>query len=88
MRKRTCFAFVLLLTFFISCTKNELAGFNILTETKEVGAPVCPSGGVMINTGLDKNRNNLLESAEVESTKYICSGDDKLPSDCRCPKLN
>lgn len=35
---------------------------------------MCPAGGIMVKTGIDKNRNNILDSSEVDKTKYVCNG--------------
>lgn len=34
----------------------------------------CPTGGLIIKTGIDKNKNNVLDADEVQNTKYVCNG--------------
>lgn len=36
----------------------------------------CEQGGLKVSTGLDANRNNSLDSPEVQQTKYICKTDE------------
>lgn len=42
--------------------------------TSEPASSNCPTGGLNIKSGIDKNNNNKLDSNEVENTKYICNG--------------
>jgi len=37
-----------------------------------VGNTTCLNGGVQINSGLDANSNNSLESGEINATEYVC----------------
>ncbi|MGE5428409.1 MAG: hypothetical protein ACM3O8_10970 [Methylococcaceae bacterium] len=54
---------------------NGIDGINSLTNMTEVSASsVCEAGGFKIDVGLDKNRNNMLDASEIESTRYICNG--------------
>lgn len=48
-------------------------GLNSLTNTVEipVGDEQCPGGGLVLESGLDANRNGLLDSDEVQSTSTI-----------------
>ncbi|WP_444547776.1 DUF7151 family protein [Stigmatella ashevillensis] len=53
------------------------AGFAALTKTTAVaGGANCVAGGVKLETGLDSNRNALLDASEVDATmtRYICNG--------------
>jgi hypothetical protein len=34
----------------------------------------CPAGGLLIKSGLDKNQNDILDSAEVDQVKMVCHG--------------
>ncbi|NIP31962.1 MAG: hypothetical protein GTO02_21040, partial [Candidatus Dadabacteria bacterium] len=36
----------------------------------------CPEGGVRVSTGLDVNRNGILDPSEVTETTYLCNGQD------------
>jgi len=53
-------------------------GFNTLVKTTNLTAAQssCRSGGVRLQFGLDANRNNILDNAEIISslTKTICNG--------------
>lgn len=48
-------------------------GFNSLIKTspEPVGLN-CSNGGLKIETGLDTNRDNVLDNGEVTSTNYLC----------------
>jgi hypothetical protein len=46
----------------------------LVTLTEEAPGMNCPNGGSAVKTGLDDNRNGMLEPAEVDSTRYVCSG--------------
>jgi hypothetical protein len=48
-------------------------GLNSLTNTVEipVGDEQCPGGGLVLESGLDANRNGLLDSDEIQSTSTI-----------------
>ncbi len=43
-------------------------------------APTCPAGGVRIDAGLDLDRNGVLETDEISTTRYVCDGggDEKI----------
>lgn len=34
----------------------------------------CPQGGLTVYSGVDKNKNNILEDSEVDQTKNVCNG--------------
>jgi len=36
----------------------------------------CPNGGILVETGIDDNGNDLLESTEVDTSEKICNGTD------------
>ena len=36
----------------------------------------CPNGGVNISTGLDDNRNSVLDIDEVDASQFLCHGSD------------
>jgi len=42
--------------------------------TEEPSGINCPDGGTKFQSGLDQNRNNILESSEILQTEYICDG--------------
>jgi hypothetical protein len=54
-------------------------GSLIKQQKITVDKSTCLSGkGVMITTGVDKNRNGLLDSVEIDQTSIVCDGADGL----------
>ena len=54
---------------------DGLDGLTALVVTAEEAAgDNCPAGGVRLNTGLDTNKNHMLDAAEVTTTSYLCNG--------------
>ncbi len=53
------------------------AGYNSLIKMMEVTDETseCEFGGVQIDTGLDLNRNSVLEEFEIEQTQVLCTAD-------------
>jgi hypothetical protein len=50
-------------------------GHNALVAViAEAPGANCPNGGSQITGGLDANGNGTLESAEINSTQYVCNG--------------
>jgi hypothetical protein len=49
------------------------AGLNSLIATRDVqkGDATCAGGGRIVESGLDSNRNGVLEAAEVTNTEYL-----------------
>ena len=67
-------ASLLLIAIFSSCEK-ENNGLNSLVDLQETAPGIdCINGGVVVKSGLDKNRNNLLDTDEVTSVKSVCNG--------------
>ena len=51
-------------------------GFNSLISIVSVISPTtCAYGGSTVNSGLDTNRNNILDPSEITSTSYVCNGE-------------
>lgn len=48
-------------------------GFNSLVATRDVlpGDAVCLGGGLALDSGLDTNRNDILDPSEVTATEYL-----------------
>jgi 5'-nucleotidase len=48
-------------------------GFNSLVDIREVpvGDAQCPSGGFAVDSGLDRNRNDILDPEEITSTTFL-----------------
>jgi hypothetical protein len=54
------------------CNGNE--GLTSLSSVvAEPTSANCPNGGFKVTTGLDVNRNNVLDNSEVQGTQYICN---------------
>ncbi|WP_422092093.1 DUF7151 family protein [Tenacibaculum ovolyticum] len=50
-------------------------GFNSLINTvTEPSGSTCKNGGIKIETGIDENRNDVLDEVEITKTQYICNG--------------
>lgn len=70
-----------LLTF--SCKKDDgpagPAGSKSLINLKQLEPGVqCSAGGLLIQSGIDKNNNNILDSIEVDNSQYTCNGSNAL----------
>jgi hypothetical protein len=51
-------------------------GLTSLVETSTIGAGAnCANGGLRIDTGLDDDRDGVLDDAEIDSTSFACDGD-------------
>ncbi len=40
--------------------------------------PDCPNGGIEVQTGIDENKNGLLDDNEVDNTQKVCNGEDGI----------
>lgn len=50
-------------------------GLNSLISTEVVGpSSTCSFGGLLINYGLDSNRNDILDTPEITSSNLLCHG--------------
>lgn len=47
---------------------------SLVTTTPEPEGDHCAAGGVVVRTGLDANRNGVLDDSEVGATTYVCNG--------------
>jgi len=69
----------------IQLTKYLCNGSNGLTSLVNTTAisrgSDCVDGGIKLEVGVDINGNGLLESQEVQSTRFICNGADGLSVD-------
>jgi len=55
-------------------------GINTLIETDLIPpGEICPAGGLKISTGMDINRNNLLDESEITAVSHICNGVTDVP---------
>jgi hypothetical protein len=50
-------------------------GVDVLTAAfPEPAGRNCANGGTRVDAGSDTNRNGVLDAAEVQSMRYVCSG--------------
>lgn len=49
---------------------------SLIKVTNEPEGPNCDEGGIKVQTGLDSNQNNVLDSSEIATTNYVCNGED------------
>ncbi|MBU1537941.1 VCBS repeat-containing protein [Myxococcota bacterium] len=55
---------------------------GLVSVTNEPAGTNCPAGGQKLETGLDTDVNGVLDPGEVESTVYVCDGEDGAPNSC------
>ena len=46
------------------------------TSTIPPGDADCPNGGILVETGIDENRNGVLDADEVDASEKVCNGAD------------
>lgn len=64
-------------------------GHNSLTEiVKEPAGKNCSEGGLRLNSGLDLNNDNLLQSEEITSVGFVCEGGNGSITDPTLPPLS
>jgi len=51
----------------------------VRTELVVGTSTVCANGGERIDVGLDVNANGTLEAVEIDTTSFVCNGEDGLP---------
>lgn len=79
MMPYTRLLFFLFLVTIISCTTNDPTPgadglVSLVKVTAESPGANCASGGTKIDTGIDKNKNKILDTDEIQSTAYVCNG--------------
>lgn len=47
---------------------------SLMSSTEEPAGANCAAGGVEISSGIDVDDDNILDSAEIQSTSYVCHG--------------
>ncbi len=54
---------------------NGLTGNNSLVSmfAEPIGVN-CPNGGYKVNSGIDVNKNGILDGNEIQSSSYVCNG--------------
>ena len=63
-----------------SCEDGEDGKKSLINVNEEPSGSNCVSGGFRIDTGIDRNNNNILDDNEIQVTKYICNGRNGLSS--------
>ncbi|HFC12597.1 MAG TPA: hypothetical protein ENJ56_07105 [Anaerolineae bacterium] len=64
---------------------------SLIALNPEPAGTNCPNGGVRIDAGGDNNRNNVLDSIEIDSTRFLCGAAAPLATDIiytANPRLN
>lgn len=58
--------------------EDGVTGFNSLIAMNNVAADdlSCEFGGLLIRSGLDLNRNSILDTDEIENNQYLCNQDE------------
>ena len=75
--KYACCIGVAGLTCLFSCTKDKdnTEGLKSLIKIERLAPGTkCPYGGINVNSGIDVNRNNTLDAAEVDHEQPVCNG--------------
>ncbi|WP_026970238.1 DUF7151 family protein [Algoriphagus terrigena] len=49
---------------------------SLLDISDELAGQNCPNGGIKIISGIDSNKNGILDNNEFTSAKYVCSGEN------------
>jgi hypothetical protein len=56
---------------------NGADGLSSLVRVRqEDGSATCPAGGSVVESGIDRNRDSVLDDEEVDSSALICNGSD------------
>lgn len=68
--------FLLLFTILtIASCDDGIDGFTSLVNIEnELSGENCSNGGYRLETGIDSNKNGILESTEIQQTEFICNG--------------
>jgi hypothetical protein len=56
-----------------SCKKGEQGLNSLINISFENPGVNCSNGGKRIDSGIDKNENEILDSSEIQSTSFICN---------------
>ncbi|MCP5326621.1 MAG: hypothetical protein H7A09_09910 [Oceanospirillaceae bacterium] len=47
---------------------------SLINSVTEAAGAQCANGGIKVETGLDLNRDQVLDASEVQATNYVCNG--------------
>ncbi len=77
-----------LTTVFVCDGEAGSDGVNgLVAVTAEPSGTNCLNGGQKLETGLDIDADGVLDATEVESTVYVCDGEDSAPNACTGTRL-
>ncbi len=61
--------------FICGCAKQgDVGQSSLLNLIPEAPGANCATGGIKVVSGIDANRNNVLEDNEIQNVKYVCNG--------------
>lgn len=55
-------------------TLGSLNTSTAKTSLLSTGDPDCPTGGILVDTGVDSNGNGILDASEVSKSQKVCNG--------------
>lgn len=68
--------FLIGLIILLGCSKDGTNGKNSIVDTfPEPPGVNCSDGGLKIETGIDVNENNILDTSEIQNIDFICNGE-------------
>lgn len=70
--------YISMLVMLLGCSADPEPGadglVSLVKVTQETAGTNCATGGFKIETGIDNNRNGILDAGEVQNFVYICNG--------------
>lgn len=78
IRHKISIVFFSISVLILSCSEEEIGLNSLIVTTNEPSGTNCANGGQKIDVGIDKNRNNVLEANEIQSSSFICNGNNGL----------
>jgi hypothetical protein len=80
MKIKTALASAFIGSIFLSCSKQgDVGQSSLLSLITEPAGANCAYGGVKVVSGVDANRNGVLEDNEIQNIKYVCNGSPGAP---------
>ena len=63
--------------FLYGCSKQgDVGQSSLLNLVPEPPGANCAAGGIKVVSGVDANRNNVLDDNEIQNVKYVCNGNN------------
>ena len=63
--------------FLYGCSKQgDVGQSSLLNLIPEPPGANCAAGGIKVVSGVDANRNNVLDDNEIQNVKYVCNGNN------------